>query len=128
MKKILSIVIALAMCLSSIALLASCAGESAYEIAVRNGFEGTEQEWLNSLKGDKGDAGAAGAKGDKGDAGTAGAKGDTGAAGANGTNGTNGKTAYEIAVENGFTGTQAEWLASLKGNDGANGVTPEIGG
>ena len=127
MKKILSIVIALAMCLSSIALLASCAGESAYEIAVRNGFEGTEQEWLNSLKGDKGDAGAAGAKGDKGDAGTAGAKGDTGAAGANGTNGTNGKTAYEIAVENGFTGTQAEWLASLKGNDGANGVTPEIG-
>ena len=127
MKKILSIVIALAMCLSSIALLASCAGESAYEIAVRNGFEGTEQEWLDSLKGDKGDAGAAGAKGDKGDTGAAGAKGDAGAAGANGTNGTNGKTAYEIAVENGFTGTQAEWLASLKGNDGANGVTPEIG-
>ena len=25
-------------------------GESAYEIAVRNGFEGTEQEWLESLK------------------------------------------------------------------------------
>lgn len=27
----------------------SIAGESAYEIAVRNGFEGTEEEWLNSL-------------------------------------------------------------------------------
>jgi hypothetical protein len=26
-------------------------GESAYEIAVRNGFEGTEEEWLESLKG-----------------------------------------------------------------------------
>lgn len=26
-------------------------GESAYEIAVRNGFEGTEAEWLESLKG-----------------------------------------------------------------------------
>lgn len=27
-------------------------GKSAYEIAVQNGFEGTEQEWLESLKGD----------------------------------------------------------------------------
>lgn len=26
-------------------------GYSAYEMAVRNGFEGTEQEWLNSLHG-----------------------------------------------------------------------------
>lgn len=25
-------------------------GESAYEVAVRNGYEGTEEEWLNSLK------------------------------------------------------------------------------
>lgn len=31
-------------------------GMSAYEIAVRNGFQGTEQEWLSSLKGGKGDA------------------------------------------------------------------------
>ena len=27
-------------------------GESAYNIAVKNGFVGTEQEWLDSLKGD----------------------------------------------------------------------------
>jgi hypothetical protein len=26
-------------------------GKSAYELAVDNGFEGTEQEWLTSLKG-----------------------------------------------------------------------------
>jgi hypothetical protein len=26
-------------------------GESAYQIAVKNGFIGTEQEWLDSLKG-----------------------------------------------------------------------------
>ena len=26
-------------------------GKSAYEIAVENGFEGTEEEWLESLKG-----------------------------------------------------------------------------
>ena len=28
-------------------------GKSAYEIAVEHGFEGTEQEWLESLKGDQ---------------------------------------------------------------------------
>ena len=31
--------------------------QSAYEIAVKNGFVGTEAEWLASLKGDKGDPG-----------------------------------------------------------------------
>lgn len=30
-------------------------GLSAYEVAVKDGFEGTEQEWLDSLKGDTGD-------------------------------------------------------------------------
>lgn len=32
-------------------------GASAYEIAVANGFVGTEEEWLASLKGEKGDSG-----------------------------------------------------------------------
>lgn len=32
-------------------------GLSAYEIAVKNGFDGTEEEWLESLKGEKGDPG-----------------------------------------------------------------------
>lgn len=31
------------------------------------------------------------------------------------------KTAYDIAVENGFVGTEAQWLASLEGADGASG-------
>ncbi len=35
-------------------------GKSAYEIAVINGFKGTEEEWLASLKGEKGDKGDAG--------------------------------------------------------------------
>ena len=30
-------------------------GDSAYEVAVENGFEGTEEEWLASLKGEKGE-------------------------------------------------------------------------
>ena len=32
-----------------------------------------------------------------------------------------GASAYEIAVKNGFTGTEAEWVRSLKGIDGVNG-------
>lgn len=43
---------------------------SAYAVAVKNGFEGTEEEWLASLKGEKGDKGEKGNKGDKGDTGT----------------------------------------------------------
>ena len=38
-------------------------GYSAYEIAVINGFEGTEEEWLLSLKGEKGADGKSGEDG-----------------------------------------------------------------
>ena len=47
-----------------------------------------------------------------------------------------GKSAYEVAVENGFSGTETEWLASLKGatgapgangKDGTDGKTPYVG-
>jgi hypothetical protein len=123
-------------------------GKSAYEIAVENGFDGTVTEWLASLKGqkgDKGDRGEQGIKGDKGDKGADGSqgiqgergeKGDTGEKGADGKdgvngvngkdgkdglNGENGKSAYELAVDNGFSGTLAEWLNSLKGSDGKDG-------
>ena len=36
--------------------------------------------------------------------------------------GADGKSAYEIAVENGFVGTETEWLASLKGAPGKDGA------
>ena len=39
--------------------------------------------------------------------------------------GVNGKSAYQIAVDNGFIGTEAEWLASLRGADGKDGVQPD---
>lgn len=58
-------------------------GLSAYQIAVNNGFTGTEQEWLISLQG------------------------------ADGVDGANGKSAYDIAVQNGFAGTEHDWLESL---------------
>ena len=32
-------------------------GKSAYEIAVEHGYQGTEEQWLESLKGEKGDKG-----------------------------------------------------------------------
>lgn len=39
--------------------------------------------------------------------------------------GTAGKSAYEIAVEHGFSGTEEEWLLSLAGKDGADGKDGE---
>ena len=41
--------------------------------------------------------------------------------GEKGDKGADGKSAYEVAVANGYTGTQAQWLASLKGADGKAG-------
>ena len=38
-----------------------------------------------------------------------------------GANGKDGRSAYEIAIENGFVGTVAEWLESLKGRHGIDG-------
>ena len=34
----------------------------------------------------------------------------------------NGRSAYEIAVKNGFTGSESEWLESLKGSDGKDAI------
>lgn len=133
-------------------------GKSAYDIAVKNGFNGSEADWLASLKGE------AGPKGDKGDKGDGGADltnyynkeevdekvanaasvadvyskaeadatfatklqveniqltpGPQGATGPQGKDGTPGKSAYEIAQEKGFTGSEEDWLASLNGKDG----------
>lgn len=44
-----------------------------------------------------------------------------------GDSGTPGKSAYEIAVEQGFEGTVEEWLESLKGKDGYNGLPGQDG-
>ena len=44
-----------------------------------------------------------------------------------GANGKDGRSAYEIAIENGFVGTVAEWLESLKGRDGKDGLSGKNG-
>ena len=102
-----------------------------------------EEEWHNNGP-------IAGVKGDKGDTGNDGFSpvasvskaggvatisirdktGQTTATVSDGTNGTNGKSAYQVAVDEGFVGTEAEWLASLvgeKGEDGANGTNGHDG-
>ncbi len=53
--------------------------------------------------------------------GEAGPAGKDGATGATGATGAAGKSAYELAVENGFEGTLEEWLDSLKGQSGGAG-------
>lgn len=66
-------------------------GKSAYQIAVDNGFKGTEAEWLASLKGE------------------------------DGASVYRGYSSYELAVQNGYEGTLLEWLESLKGETGKAG-------
>ena len=77
--------------------------------------EGESTYSYTNLKGDKGDPGLQGPQGDKGDTGSQGPKGDKG---------DNGKSAYEVAVENGYVGTESSWVASLKGDKGDPGDIP----
>lgn len=79
-------------------------GKSAYELAVDQGFSGTESQWLESLK-----------------KGPAGPQGQPGKDGKNGIDGKDGKSAYELAKEQGFAGTESEWLKSLVGPEGHQG-------
>ncbi|WP_233138358.1 hypothetical protein [Fibrobacter sp. UWB2] len=84
---------------------------------VYNGKDGT-----NGTNGKDGADGKNGTNGTNGTNGKDGADGTNGTSGTNGSSGTNGKSAYEIAKDNGFTGTEKEWLESLKGADGKNGT------
>lgn len=94
------------------------AGQSAYALAVALGFVGDEAAWLISLEGADG---AAGTTGPTGPAGATGATGPAGAAGADGI------SAYQVAVNGGFVGTEAAWLASLQGATGPAGATGATG-
>ena len=49
-------------------------------------------------------------------------------AGEPGADGQNGKSAYDLAVAGGFSGTVTEWLESLQGKDGKTSKGPEIYG
>lgn len=49
-------------------------------------------------------------------------KGKDGINGKDGNDGSNGKSAYDIALDEGFVGSHSEWLDSLKGKDGEQGI------
>jgi hypothetical protein len=100
-------------------------GDSAYQVAVANGFSGTESEWLASLigaAGVTGQQGLQGAQGPKGD------QGDTGATGPQGPKGDQGDTATGPQGPSGATG--ATGPQGPKGDQGDttaytfNGGTP----
>jgi hypothetical protein len=103
-------------------------GLSAYEIAEVYGFDGTIQEWLQSLVGATGSDGLSAYE-------IAVINGFDGTVnewlvslkGADGTNGADGLSAYELAVVNGFNGSVTEWLASLKGPKGDKGDKGDTG-
>ena len=85
---------------------------------------------LQGEKGDKGDPGEQGPRGEQGiqgiqgpqgEQGIQGPKGDQGEQGLPGENGADGKSAYEIAKEHGFVGSEEDWLATLKGDKGDQG-------
>lgn len=127
-------------------------GKSAYEIAKENGFNGTEAEWLASLKGEPGAPGASGkdgengktpyvgdngnwyigaddtgkpSRGAKGDKGEKGEKGDTGAQGIQGEQGIQGVQGEKgDKGEKGAQGPQG--LQGPPGATGADGKTPNI--
>lgn len=84
---------------------------SAYSIAVQNGFVGTVEEWLDSLKGKAGVDGKSAYE-------------LAVESGYEGTleewlkslQGEDGESAYQIAVNHGYEGTEAEWIAEVSAN------------
>lgn len=95
------------------------------------GLQGAQGiQGLPGVKGDTGERGAQGERGltgAKGDKGSDGLNGKDGLPGAKGVDGKDGKSAYQIAVEQGFAGSEAAWLLSLKGEKGEKG-DPGSGG
>lgn len=83
-------------------------------IALQTQVDGLGNAGGTGTQGPKGDQGDTGAQGVQGIQGPKGDKGDTGA---QGVKGDNGLSAFDVAVKNGFTGTEAQWLGSLNSAD-----------
>ena len=110
-------------------------GKSAYQIAVDNGYSGTEVQWLASLKGE---TGAKGDKGDKGDTGLPGQNGDKGDKGDKGDTGDPGADWVPSAAEKTAIAVEAAGMIDISGkyekpsggipkSDLASGVQTSLG-
>ena len=99
-------------------------GYSAYNIAVMEGYEGTVDEWLESLKGEKGD------KGDQGNPGLDGAQGPRGYTGETGPRGDKGDKGDKGDTGNGIYAVvlRADYTLSIYFTDGSVYNTPSIRG
>ena len=88
----------------------------------KNGIDGRDGvDGKDGADGKDGLNGKDGTDGVDGVDGKDGAPGAPGRDGTDGVDGKDGKTAYDIAVENGFEGTEKDWLISLKGEKGDKG-------
>ena len=101
-------------------------GKSAYQIAKDHGFDGTEAEWLASLKGEKGEQGIQGIQGEQGIAGKDGQNGRDGIDGQDGYTPQKGVDYFDGKDgidgkdgENGKDGEKGE--TGAPGKDGVNG-------
>lgn len=95
-------------------------GKSAYEVAVKNGFKGTEAEWLESLVGEKGDPGYTPVKGVDYFDGKDGRDGIDGKTPVKGVDYFDGKTGADgTSVTHSWNGTTL-YVASASGTSSAN--------
>ena len=90
-------------------------GASAYEIWLRLGNEGTEADFIASLRGPQGQMGPTGAQGAPGSQGVPGVRGQQG------EQGVAGKSAYQVWLELGNQGNEQDFIDSLKGPAGSQG-------
>ncbi|MDE6670894.1 MAG: collagen-like protein [Ruminococcus sp.] len=94
------------------------ARKSAYETWLSFGNSGTETDFIASLKGARGEQGLQGIQG------------EIGLTGEKGSDGKNGKSAYETWLSIGNSGTEADFVTSLKGDkeeQGLQGIQGEKG-
>jgi hypothetical protein len=103
---------------------AGTAGASAYDVAVANGFVGTEAEWLASLQGADGADGSQGPVGPAGADGQDGAQGPAGADGADGTQGPAGADGADAVIATFATNAEAEAFSIA--NPGAAVFSTEV--
>lgn len=99
-------------------------GLSAYEVAVKDGYIGSETDWLiywrGGQKGDTGEQGLQGLQGIQGELGNTGAKGDTGVQGIQGLKG-------DIGPQGAKGNTGEQGIQGEKGNTGTKGDTGNTG-